>query len=297
MSLLRLPPLLIGLAVALGLALPAALGREGNQVPSRTAKAAPRVARQVYALRGGQAKDLANVLALHFKAEPAFRAVPDPGSNRLLLSGPQTVLGDALAVLREIDRPARAVRVEVFLIGLTGKADGDGKNGGRVEWAGPAREVTAKVRDLQKRGWIASVQRIQLAALDGQSARTEAREGRPFTTSVALGRGGVASQSVSYRNIGTRVQVKPEIGADGLVGLELRLEDSRMRPAEGVTLAADKKKGANVPGTEFVTSTLETRLRVRPGRVVLAQGTASTSPSGQAQTVVLVSAATDEAGK
>jgi type II secretory pathway component GspD/PulD (secretin) len=220
-----------------------------------------------------------------------------PGSNSLLLSGPRTVLGDALAALREIDRPARAVYVEVLLIGLTGKADGDGKDLGRVEWAGSARELTAKVRDLQKRGLIASVQRIQLTALNGQTARTEARQSGPFTTGVALGRGGLASQSMSYRNVGTSVRVKPEIAADGLVGLELRVEDARVRPAEGVTLATDKKKGANVPGTEFLTSTLETWLRFRPGHIVLAQGTATTSPSGQAQTVVLVGVVTDEAGK
>jgi hypothetical protein len=49
--------------------------------------------------------------------------------------------------------------------------------------------------------------------------------------------------------------------------------------------------------TKFVISTLESQLRVRPGNVVLAQGTATASKLGHAQTVVLVSAVTDEAGK
>jgi hypothetical protein len=66
-----------------------------------------------------------------------------------------------------------------------------------------------------------------------------------------------------------------------------------MRPAEVVALAGDDR-GANVPATEFVISTLESRLRIRPGYVVLAQGTTTTSKSGQAQTVVLVSAAPEE---
>jgi type II secretory pathway component GspD/PulD (secretin) len=104
------------------------------------------------------------------------------------------------------------------------------------------------------------------------------------------------SRSISYREVGTSVQVVPEISADGLVGLELRVEDARMRPAESVALATDDR-GANVPATEFVISTLESKLRVRPGYVVLAQGTMTTSKSGQVQTVVLVSAVPAEAGQ
>ena len=50
-----------------------------------------------------------------------------------------------------------------------------------------------------------------------------------------------------------------------------------------------------MPATEFISSTLETRLKVRPGHMVLAEGTKVGSKSGQAQTVVLVTASTDEA--
>jgi hypothetical protein len=339
MSLFRLSPLAIGLAVALGFALPAAPGQEGDKGRSRTAEATSRVAHQVYALRGGQPKDLANVLNLHFKGEPAFLAVPDPGSNSLLLSGSKSVLNDALAVLQAIDRPARAVRVELLLIEWTGKVGAEAGAGGkdldeRVEWEGPARDVTAKLRDLQKRGLIARVQRIQLTALDRQSVRTQAGESRPYTTGVALaagfgsgsgtgvfpggraapgggtsagkgaatappgrgGPGGMMSRSISYRNVGTSVQIKPEIGADGVVALELHVEDSRMRTAGGVALATDEQ-GTNVPATEFVNSTLESRLRVRPGHVVLAQDTATVAKVGQTQTVVLVSAVIEEAGR
>jgi len=49
------------------------------------------------------------------------------------------------------------------------------------------------------------------------------------------------------------------------------------------------------PATEFVVFTLETRVKVRPGQIVLAQGTKAGSKAGQAQTVILVTASTDEA--
>jgi len=53
-------------------------------------------------------------------------------------------------------------------------------------------------------------------------------------------------------------------------------------------------KGTAIPATEFVISTVETRVKVRPGHIVLAQGTKAGSKAGQAQTVVLVTASTDE---
>jgi hypothetical protein len=248
---------------ALGLALPVAQGQEAEKRPTK--KATAPIARETYAVRGGAVKALANALTQDFWAEPGFWVVPDAASNVLLLSGPKAALEQASAVLREIDRPARTVHVEVILIELTGKAvsetGGDGKDLDGIEWAGPARDVTAKIRDLQKRGFIANVQRIQLIALERHSAQAQAHESRPYTAGLALSGGffgggvstpsgargaaggrrgapggprgvdgafgggsGTAQRLISYREVGTSVQVTPEIGADGLVGLELRVE-------------------------------------------------------------------------
>jgi type II secretory pathway component GspD/PulD (secretin) len=157
--------------------------------------------------------------------------------------------------------------------------------------------VTAKVRELQQKGVIASVKAVQLTALERQVARAQVSESRPFVTGVVGfgGRGGPGggptTRSITYKDVGTSVQVKPDVGADGLVSLDLRVEDSHMRAAEGGVAVGTDEKGTAVPATEFVMSTLETRLKVRPGHMVLAQGT----KSGQAQTVILVTASTDEA--
>jgi hypothetical protein len=93
------------------------------------------------------------------------------------------------------------------------------------------------------------------------------------------------------------VQIKPEVGADGQVTLDLRVEDSRMRSAEGGVALGTDDKGTAVPATEFVTATLESRLKVRPGHIVPAQSTTARTKAGQAQTVILVGASADEAGQ
>jgi len=107
-----------------------------------------------------------NALTLHFQAEPSFRAVPDAGSNHALLSGTKAALDDATTVLREIDRPARSVHVEVFCLELTAKAGGEA-GGIPRRWTGPScsgtvREVRAKIRDLQQKGIVSSIKTVEL---------------------------------------------------------------------------------------------------------------------------------------
>jgi hypothetical protein len=304
------------LLVALGLALPAAPGQPTEKSAPRKATAPVAVQRQTYAVRGAAAKNLANALTLHFQAEPGFQAIPEAGSNVLLLSGPKAALEEALAVLREIDRPARSVRVDVYLVDVTpktgGEAGGNAKSLDATELLGNAGEVRAKLRDLQQKGVVTSVKMIELSSLAGQSARTQVSENRPYVTGVTVtgggrggagglrgnrgggepgdnapaggGFGGMASRSIAYRNVGTSVQVTPELGADGQVLLDLHVDDSTMRPPTG----ADDKSGS--PGAEFLLFTLESRLKLRPGQVVLAEGTKADSKTSKAETIVLVSA-------
>jgi len=288
-----------GLLLAVGLRLPAAPSQEPDKPPTSTLKATEPVTRQVYAARGATAADLANALTLHFQGEPFFRAVADPASNSVLLSGPKSILDDAVAVLHQIDRRPRTVHLEVLLVTL---ASGDAKALDGVELSGTTQVVLARIRELQQKGMITNVKIVELTALERQMANARVSESRPYVTGVVFGGrgggpgGGSMSRSINYREVGTNVQVIPDVGRDGLVSLHLKVDDSHMRAAEdGVAIGADEK-GTAVPATEFVTSTLETNLRVRPGQMVLAEGTKAGSKSGQAQTVILVTAGTDDAG-
>ena len=160
---------------------------------------------------------------------------------------------------------------------------------------------------------------VRLTTLERQVGRSQVGENRPFVTGVAVaggglggraggggarggagagggaGGGGTAMQSISYRNVGTSAKVKPEVGADEQVTLDVQVEDSRMRPAEGgATAGGTDEKGAAVRTPEFTTLTVESRLKVRSGHIVLAEGTQTGPKSGQTQAVVLVSARLDD---
>jgi Bacterial type II/III secretion system short domain len=332
MSLFRFLSVAVGLTLVMGLLLSSATAQERSKETTRKMKTAPSLSRQVYTVRGGQAKELANVLALHFKSDSLFQVSPEARSNSLLLNGSKSSLDEALAVLREIDRPARTVHIQEFLIELSPKADSetgaDRKPINPAELTGPVRDVDAKIRDLQKRALIARLQRIELTTEDGQGAQVRASASRPYTTAVNFssgvggpgfsgfrgraGRGatgtappgasdgdasfsgGITSRSVAYREVGTSIHVEPEVGVGGLVRLALRVEDTRMRAAESVSLATDEK-GKTVPATEFLISTLESKLSVRTGHVALAQGMATESKTRHAETIILISAVIEDA--
>jgi type II secretory pathway component GspD/PulD (secretin) len=287
----------------MGLALPAAPGQDPEKPPTAGQGVAPSepVARLIYPVRSASVKELANALTLHFQAERNFRAVPDAGSNTLLLSGSKAALDDATAVLREIDSPPRSVRVEVLCVELAAKAAGDGgketKPLNAADLTGSARDVRAKIRDLQQSGAITSVKTVELSALTGDSARSQVSENKPYVVGVAGGgRGGagLVSRSIAYRNLGTSVQVKPSLSADGEVAIDLKVEDSTMRAGEGGASVGTDEKGAPIAAAEFGVFTLETRVKVRPGHFTLAEGSTASSKAWQSQTLILVTAGVDE---
>jgi hypothetical protein len=85
------------------------------------------------------------------------------------------------------------------------------------------------------------------------------------------------------------------VGEDGQVILELHVEDAHMRAPEGAAAAGADDRGPSIRPPAFVTSTLESRLKVRSGIVTVAQDLKTGSKAGQSQTLILVWASTDEA--
>jgi hypothetical protein len=296
---------------------------KGSEKPAARAEPAQEPARRVYTVRGPAPKELAAAVQELFGAEGGFHVAVDSGTNVLLLKGPAPLLDEVTAVLQEIDRPARAVQVEVILVELVSKADGagDGTAFEPPDLAGAERELADKIRDLQKQGTVSSVRRVQLTTLEKHVARAQAGANKPSATGVTsvAGRGdaapapggrggdplaqpggggrpgaGVMSRSYTYQRVGTAVQAKPEIAVDGVVTLELQVEDARMQAAEGGAKPAAEERGASVSLPEILSTTLESRVSVRPGRVVLAQGAWTGSKTESGAMLVLVTARVED---
>jgi hypothetical protein len=263
--------------------------------PATKPRADVKVERLVYAVRGGSAKDLANALSAAFGNDASFQVFPNAASNSLVLSGPASALDEAVKILREIDRPARTLHVEVIF--LEPKADaGEGeKDLSHTALTGPVAEVTAKVRDLLRRGVLTGMKRVELTALERQQTQVKVLENKPFVAGVMRGGTGLATRSITYREAGTSVSVLPEIGADGTATLELKVEESRAATPEGSPSLGPDEKGDSVKAADFVTATFEGPVRVRLGHTVLAQGMRSTAKGEEGQMLILVAVTEDAA--
>lgn len=356
---------MVGLAVLLVLSF-VPNKSQADDKPTGKAKTASEFVRMVYPVHGGLAKELAQALMPHFR-QSSFLALPAAGNKNLILSGPKGDVQEAFRLLQELDRPAQTIRVDVFLVEMTGKGAGS------TELSGAMGKVVAKLHELEQQGMVASVERIEVSVLEGETAKCLIGGYKPYVTGVTRlagsgpfesggfgGRGGAGfgpfggggrkgatgkgtsgkgsskgegapgssapgtggapgssapgaggapgddgaermgprtaamARTVNYRNLGTQVQIiKPAIAADGLVDLQIQIEDSKPRKASGGVDLFSDESGAGVPATEFTNFTLEDRLRIPRGNIVTAQTTQTTSRNNQGQTLILVGVRVD----
>jgi type II secretory pathway component GspD/PulD (secretin) len=256
---------------------------------------AAKTRRTVFVVQHGLAKDLAETLTKHFKSEKDVQIVAEPASNTLLLTAPESTSDELLSLIRQLDRRPQLVSVEVAVLELAnrkaeGKADDADKEVEEKDLSGPSEAVQAKIQALKKAGQLATFKEIQLSALENQRMSAGVHENKPFVAGTMRTAVGGASNMINYRNVGSILTVTPQVAPDGVVTLDLRLEDARLSiPADGVVIGTDDK---NVPirASEFVTATLEGKVSVPTGQTVFAKGVKTTSKSEQGRTIVLVSA-------
>jgi type II secretory pathway component GspD/PulD (secretin) len=277
----------IGLTACLAVVLGAGLFSAWGQNPG---KDAPRdVKRTLVVVRNAAAKDVAAALTAYFKNEPDVSVTAEPNSNYLLINAPGSALDEVLKTIDQLDRKPQLITVEVVIADL--KSDGkDDKEPDEKEFTGPAADVLAKVEALKRKGQLTGLKRLEVATVEGQKGSVRIQESRPFITGTTVRPTGVASNQISYRDLGSVVMAIPRLSGEKAVTVELSVEDARVNvPEEGVPLGTNDK-GNPVNAAEFITARYEGRLTVPVGQAVLAKGVKTTAKGGTAQTLVIVTA-------
>jgi type II secretory pathway component GspD/PulD (secretin) len=103
------------------------------------------------------------------------------------------------------------------------------------------------------------------------------------------GRGGPIAAHVNRRNVGTLIEVLPRVAPDGIVQLDLKVEDSRVVTENGAADAAQ-----TMPSLTLTTMT--GTVSVRPGQAAVATGLTEIG-TAQRQTAVIVSVRPVEPGE
>ncbi|MCI0456472.1 MAG: hypothetical protein L0Z62_05770 [Gemmataceae bacterium] len=261
--------------------------------------------RLVYVVRHGTASELAAVLGKHFKGEAEVQALADGPSNFLLISAAPGVFGEVVKTLEQLDRPPRSVAVEVLLAEvISGKEEAGqpaaAKGLDEPALSGSIEKVLAQLNALRAQRRLGTLKRVQLIATENQLASARVGESKPHVVAInqSMAKGGLPRpiRTLNYKETGTQVQVQLRVSPEGLVGVELTVEDTQTRvPLDGIPLGVDET-GVPIRATEFITSRLKTTLNLRSGHAVLAKGVQTTSKSGQERTLVIVTARVVEPG-
>jgi type II secretory pathway component GspD/PulD (secretin) len=254
--------------------------------------------RGAYFMKHTTAKSLAEILAKHFKGTADIQAGPEGTSNFILVNAPPAVFDEVMKTIEQVDRRPHSVVVVVYVVKAAAKKPDDkGKGLEEKDLSGAIDDVSKRLDAMMRKGQIASLERIQITTLQGQVGSLMQGENKPYVTGVVMSRTGVAAKSVTYRNLGTRVKVTPQVAADRSVSLNVSIEDTRSRDSATATVGKDEK-GNPIPATEFIQTSFAGIIRVASGKAALAKDVKVSSKDGEGESFIVVGASiVDEAPK
>jgi type II secretory pathway component GspD/PulD (secretin) len=251
-----------------------------------------RPTRCVLRLRNAPAMQLAQTMTNLFNAEqrPGRAAgasnvviVPDVVSNCLIVGGPTETVDEVKKMVEMLDSAPVMIRLEVVLGDVPMANVPAAKASGKVDPAN-IQASTAGAGELRKQMEV--LFRAQLTTLDNQPASLQMGRCEPTISSVNMSQMG-RTNSVTMQTVGTMLKLTPRANAEGVVTMQLDIEDSRLGPTdEGPAIfTPDKGEPIRAPITESLT--VQSTVKIADGQTVVLSGMARQPKNGK-QRVILV---------
>ena len=253
--------------------------------------------RAIYFSKHASVKELVTLLGQHFDGEAGVKLVAEPNSNLLSVRATSpTVLEEVLKTLALIDRPQRQVAFQVLIVEFNAKKS-DGKEASAVkpevdtdELTGSVAEVLSKLAAWTRDGHVATVRKFQLTATENRSTELRLGDMKPMVTGfMSNATTGIATPTLTVRDMGTMIELKPRISETGEIATDMSLQDSRLEAPElGIELA----KGVNGPiiSRGILMSRMQTSLTIPDGKSRVTTGWQVEPKSDRIASVVVVSA-------
>lgn len=256
---------------------------------------------RVYQLQHAKAADLAAALKTRLDAKALGSIQADERSNQLLISGSQERIQEVERILKDLDKPTKAVLIEVRILKLI--LNPQYHYG--IDWSNPfGRAGSGTVRDfnvsqafpiasaISGAGALTAVSygltdpsllQVQIKALEqvedtrtiasprlmvtnNEEAQIHIGDTIPYVTSTTTGTGDTAtvSEEINFIDVGIKLNVTPTINEDGWVLLKIRPEISSQ------TATIETPQGATIP--QINTTFVESTILVKDGYTVIIGG-------------------------
>jgi hypothetical protein len=241
----------------------------------------------VYAARNAPANVLSETLE-QFLEESGGRVVSDPISNVLLI---QTTAEEdqerVLAVLQQLDRTPRTIRVQLHLL----KSRGEGFAEVDVaSLSGSTDMVLKSIKTLESMGRAYVANRMELTAIENNPAMLQVGEDVPLlaaTTSVP-GRG--SSNNYRTMSVGTLFKVQARLSGESDIVMEVEFEKSEV---SSPVSDADEEHQPAPQGVARLTH--QATSRIHDGGSLLVGTLVSQSNDGASEAYLILSASIDSA--
>jgi len=240
----------------------------------------PPAKRMAYRVRNLPARDLAETVKEFLHTEATARQdfsaglviVPEPITNSLLMSVREDQLDQLAEMIRELDANPGMVAIEVLMAEVAVEG---GVEKAAFETAIKSKSLDAVIAELKKRGQVRLLARPAVTTLNNQPAFIQIGQRVPRITGTSAGpRGNV--NTVTLENVGLTLGITPRISADGVVTMEIDVEESHFGPAEEGTPISTSSEGEVVRMPEIRTSQLQTTVCVASGEVLALGGLLTT---------------------
>lgn len=256
---------------------------------------------KVYQLQHAKAADIATALKARLDAKALGSVQADERSNQLLISGSQERINEVTRILKDLDKPTKAVLVEVKILQLT--LNPEYHYG--INWSNPlgrSGSGTAREFNISQAFPIAaaastagaltavsygltdpSLLQVQIQALEqvedsrtiasprlmvtnNEEAQIHIGDTIPYVTSTTTGTGDTAtvSEEINFIDVGIKLNVTPTINEEGWVLLKIRPEISSQ------TATITTPQGATIP--QINTTFVESTILVKDGYTVILGG-------------------------
>jgi type II secretory pathway component GspD/PulD (secretin) len=256
---------------------------------------------KVYQLQHAKAADIAAALKTRLDAKALGSVQADERSNQLLISGSQERINEVTRILKDLDKPTKAVLVEVRILQLI--LNPEYHYG--INWSNPfGRSGSGTARDfnlsqafpiataVSGAGTLSAVSygltdpsllQVQIQALEqvqdtrtiasprlmvtnNEEAQIHIGDTIPYVTSTTTGTGDTAtvSEEINFIDVGIKLNVTPTINEEGWVLLKIRPEISSQ------TATIETPQGASIP--QINTTFVESTILVKDGYTVIIGG-------------------------